>query len=103
MKKESQFQHELIKELEIIFPGCKVMKNDAQYRPGFPDLTVFYKDRYALLECKRNAKEASDEKLRFNQKYYISYFKEQGGLAYFVYPENKEEVIHELSQAFGVA
>lgn len=95
--KESQFQASLIKELKAYFPGCKVLKNDANYIQGFPDLLILWKDKWAALECKRTARSSR----RPNQEYYI---RELGSMSYasFISPENKEEVIHELQDSFGV-
>ena len=50
---ESQFQAKLKKKIEARLPGAIVNKNDANYRQGFPDLIVLYKDQYAILECKK--------------------------------------------------
>jgi hypothetical protein len=47
---ESEFQSELIKELKERFQGCIVVKNDANYIQGFPDLLVLYRNRWAALE-----------------------------------------------------
>lgn len=96
-KKESIFQASLIKELEETFDGCVVLKNDASRNQGIPDLIVLYKDRWAMLECKKD----SSSSHRPNQDYYISKFGEMS-YASFVYPENKEEVINELQHAFRV-
>lgn len=97
MARENRFQSALIKELEEMFDGCIVLKNDSSYYQGIPDLLVLYKDKWAMLECKRS----SSASHRPNQDYYISRF---GDMSYanFIYPENKEEVLHELQQAFGV-
>ena len=94
MKKENKFQSELIKELEIMFPGSIVMKNDPNHIQGIPDLTILYGDRWATLECKKSAKEQS----RPNQDTYVE---EMNKMSYssFIYPENKEEVLNELRQA----
>lgn len=93
--KESKFQSGLIKEIRERFPGSIVMKNDAGYMQGFPDLTVLYGKHWAALECKRSAKESH----RPNQDYYIQMLGEMS-YASFVYPENKEEVLNGLQQAF---
>lgn len=93
--KESKFQSGLIKEIHERFPGSIVMKNDAGYMQGFPDLTVFYGKHWAALECKRSEKESH----RPNQDYYIQMLGEMS-YASFVYPENKEEVLNGLQQAF---
>ena len=94
-RKENRFQSEVIKDLKKIFPECVVLKNDPNYIQGFPDLSVFYEDRWAWLECKRDKKAAH----RPNQDGYI----EQGNrmsFARFIYPENKMEVLDELQKAF---
>ena len=95
MKKESKFQSNLIKELKKIFPGCMVLKNDASYYQGIPDLLVLYHDRWAMLECKRSLTASH----RPNQDYYIE---KLGNMSFasFISPENKEEVLDELQQAF---
>ena len=97
MPKESQFQARLIQKLKNRFPGCIVLKNDANYIQGFPDLTVLYKGhKWALLECKRE----SDAHKQPNQQYYIDRGNEMA-FARFICPENEEEVLHDLQQAFG--
>lgn len=95
MPKENKFQADLIKELKSIFPGCIVLKNDANYKQGIPDLTIFYNNKWAVLECKKDAK----AKYRPNQKYYIDKMNEMS-FARAIYPENKQEVLNELQQAF---
>ena len=92
---ERDFQPKLIKEIKERLPGCLVMKNDPNYIQGFPDLTVFYEDHWALLETKRS-KRASH---RPNQDYYIDRGNEMS-FARFICPENKEEVLNELQQTF---
>lgn len=96
MKKEAQFQANLKKKLYDMFPGCIVMKNDPTYIQGIPDLTVLWKDKWALLECKRE----SEARKRPNQQYYVDKAR-QMSFAAFIYPENEEEVLHDLQQAFG--
>lgn len=93
--RESKFQSELIKDLKRIFRGCVILKNDANYIQGFPDLTILYRDKWAVLECKRSA----NEKFQPNQEYYISELDDMS-FARVIYPENKEEVLDELQRAF---
>lgn len=95
-KLERDFQSNLIKEIKIRFPGCEVLKNDSEYIQGIPDLTVLYKDKWALLECKKNVNASH----RPNQDYYIDRF-DKMSFARFIYPENKEVVLDELQQSFG--
>ena len=93
-KKESTFQANLIKEIENEFPGCYVFKNDPTYRQGFPDITILYKKRWAVLECKKSEK----EKHQPNQDYYVEALNNMS-YSSFIYPENKEEVMDELQRA----
>ena len=92
---ERNFQANLIKEIKELFPGCVVLKNDANYIQGFPDLTVLYEDKWATLECKKEER----AKKRPNQDYYVKKCDEMS-FSRFVQPENKEEVLNELQQAF---
>ena len=91
---ESKFQRDLVKELETMFPNALIYKNDT--RQGFPDLTVLYENHWALLECKREEKAVHQA----NQDYYVERA-DQMSFARFIYPENKQEVLDELQQAFG--
>lgn len=93
--RENQFQAKLIKDLKKIFPGCIVMKNDANYIQGIPDLLILYGNRWACLECKKS----SHSKHQPNQKYYVELMNEMS-FARFISPENKEEIIGELQQTF---
>ena len=95
MRRENEFQPKLIKRLESEFPGCIILKNDPNYIQGIPDLSIFYKNRWAMLECKRSANEPHQP----NQDDYVEQANEMS-FARFVYPENMEEVIDELQQAF---
>lgn len=94
-KRENKFQSELIKEIESMFPGCVILKNDANYIQGIPDLSIFYRDKWATLEVKRSA----DATHRPNQDYYVGLMDEMS-FSRFIYPENKEEVLGELQQSF---
>lgn len=94
---ESKFQADLKKELEMIFPGCIVTKLDSSYIQGIPDLLVLWKDKWAVLECKKDRK----AKKQPNQEYYVGRMNNMS-FSKFIYPENKEEVLNELQQAFSV-
>lgn len=95
--RESVYQHSLIKRLKKLLPGCVVLKTDASYIQGFPDLVIFYGPRWAALECKASSKAAR----RPNQEYYISKLA-QMGFARFISPETERTVLDELLSAFGV-
>lgn len=93
-KLESKFQKELMDEIKQLFPGCIVIKNDSGYIQGFPDWTILYGDRWAVLEAKRE----KNARHQPNQDYYVMKLDDMS-FARFVYPENKEEVLRELQQA----
>lgn len=93
---ESDFQAKLIKELKMRFPGCMVLKNDASYIQGVPDLLVLHNDKWASLEVKKSEK----AKHRPNQDYYVEKMNDMSFSA-FIFPENKEDVLHDLEQALS--
>ena len=95
-KLERDFQSSLITQIKDLFPGCLVVKLDANYIQGIPDLLVLYGKHWAVLECKRGSKSSR----RPNQDYYISRLNEMS-FSRFINPENRKEVLHELQQAFG--
>ena len=90
---ESGFQDKLIKDLKSMFEGCMVFKMDQIQ--GIPDLLVLYKDKWASLECKKNA----SAKRQPNQEYYVGLMNDMS-FSRFISPENKEAVLSELQQAF---
>lgn len=92
---ESIFQAKLIKELKEMFPGCIVMKNDASYIQGIPDLLVLYNKKWASLEVKKSANASRQP----NQKYYVDKMNEMS-FSRFICPENRDEVLDELNLYF---
>lgn len=96
-KLESKFQKELIDEAKSRYPGCVALKNDSSYIQGFPDWTIFYKDRWAILEVKRER----GARKQPNQEYYVDKLNDMGGFSRFVYPENKDEVFEDLDKHFN--
>lgn len=93
---EREFQSNLIKELKKRFKGCFVTKLDSGHIQGIPDLLILYKNKWAILECKKSSKEVHQP----NQDYYVDLF-DSMSFSKFIYPENKEEVLNELQQTFG--
>lgn len=94
---ESVYQSRLIKKLEREFPGCLILKNDTDYLQGFPDLTVLYKDKWAVLEVKAS----QDSPNQPNQEFYISLL-ERMSFGGFIYPENEYAVFIDLRKHLGV-
>ena len=72
------------------------MKNDANYRQGFPDLAVHHNGNTAFLECKRSAHEEHQP----NQDYWVEKLRNDGFYATFIFPENEKEVLSELEGSF---
>lgn len=93
---ENKFKTCLITELEEMFPGCLVLHLDANEIQGIPDILILYKDKWAALEGKRHASSPHQP----NQDYYVDMM-DSMSFASFIYPENKEEVLDELQQAFS--
>lgn len=92
--RETKFQADLKKELMDRFPGSTIMKTDPNQIQGIPDLLVLYKDRWALLECKRNGGAEHQQ----NQDWYVDYYNKQS-FAAIIYPENKDSVLGEMEKA----
>ena len=92
---ENRFKTNLIQDLKNLFPGCIVVHLDPNEIQGIPDLLVLYKDKWAALEGKKTA----NASVRPNQSYYVNKMNDMSYAA-FVYPENKEEVLYEISRVF---
>lgn len=92
---ENKFKTKLINELEEMFPGCMIIHLPSEEIQGIPDLLILYEDRWAALEGKKSWNSPA----RPNQPYYVELMNKMS-FARFIYPENKEEVLYELQQAF---
>ena len=90
---ERDFQRNLIEELKTLYPEALIFKNES--KQGLPDLTILYQDKWALLECK----ESKTAKHQPNQDYYVERANSMS-FSRFIYPENKQEVLNDLQQAF---
>ena len=95
---EKMFQQQVIARIERMLPGCYILKNDSTYMQGVPDLIVLYGPKWAMLEIKRSAKDATLSKLRPNQALHTSRLSSMG-FAEFIYPDNAEEILHALQRA----
>lgn len=95
---ESKFKSELIEELESLFPGCLILHNNAGLRQGIPDMLILWKTHWAILEVKRKEPTRASD-FRPNQEWWIEELNKMSFSA-CIYPENKEEVLRELQQAF---
>lgn len=98
--RENKFQSDLIRELKDMFPECMIMKLDASYIQGIPDLLILYKNKWAVLECKKSyADFRKSLKRNPNQPYYVGLM-DSMSFAAFIYPENKEDVLYDLARLF---
>ena len=94
---EREYQKKLIRKLKEVFPGCIVVKNDAQLKQGIPDLLILYNDKWAALEVKQS----KNAKHRPNQDIFVERM-DKMSFAQFIYPENEEFMFNELRGWFEV-
>lgn len=92
---ESKFKRDVTEELRGLFPGCFITKLDAGDYQGVPDMLILFGSRWAVLEFKRGAR----SKRQPNQELYINRMNKMS-FGSFISPENKEEVLDALKQAF---
>ena len=95
---ESLFQSDLKKDLADIFPGCVIIKNNPNYQQGIPDLIILFRNKWAVLECKRS----EADPYRPNQEYFLEFWNSMS-FASVIHPPNYEEVLHALQAAFRTA
>lgn len=94
--REAQYQNKLIHRINDLFPGCVVIKNDPRHIQGMPDLLILYHDMWAGLEIKISPTAS----VQPNQEYYVGLLNGMS-FASFINPENEEEILGDLQQAFG--
>lgn len=96
MAREAKYQADLVDKLQKMFPGCFIIRNDPSDIQGIPDLLILYGCSWAALEVKASERSPN----RPNQPYYIELL---GSMSYaaFIYPENEEQILHDLQFAFG--
>lgn len=95
--KESMFQAQVKQELKERFPGCIILKNDPSSLQGIPDLSIFYGQRWGMLEIKNDV----DAPHQPNQDYYVNKLNDMS-FAAFINPENKEAVLDEMERSLKV-
>jgi hypothetical protein len=93
---ERVYQARLIRRIQALFPGCIVLKNDSEFMPGIPDLTILHGSRWAMLEVKADVTSPTQP----NQEYYVIGMNNLS-FAAFIYPQNEEDVLNALQQSFG--
>ena len=94
---EIPFERKFCRKLRGLHPDLYVMKNDASLIQGFPDIVVYFHDKYAILEFKRSENASH----RPNQDWYVNHFAKYT-YSSFVYPENADKVFRELCSFFDL-
>lgn len=92
---ERDYQAGLITRIERRFCGAVVRKHEIQQ--GWPDLLILWGPNWAMLETKR--KPPGPDDFEPNQEWWIEEFDNMSFSA-CIYPENEEEVLNALEQAF---
>lgn len=92
---ESEYQSKVCEKIEKLFPGCMLIKLDANYIQGIPDWLLLFGRRWATLEIKRNPKSSHQP----NQDYYVNKMNNMS-FSVFIFPENEKEVLDELQRSF---
>lgn len=92
---EGAYKTKLIKRLRDMFPGCEIIRPDSRFQQGVPDLIILWGVYWATLEFKKSAHAGRQP----NQDHYIRKLDEMSFAAY-IYPENEEEILRALEQAF---
>lgn len=93
---ERDYQAMLIRKLKTLFPNAIILKNDAQYLQGIPDILILENDMWAMLEVKAS----SSASVRPNQRYYVDKLATMSYAA-FISPDNEEEILRDLQHAFS--
>ena len=91
---ENKYQAKLIKKLKERYPESIITKLDSGHTQGIPDLLILNGEHWATLEVKKDAK----AKHRPNQSHFVKRMNDMSFSA-FIYPENEEEVLSELSKS----
>lgn len=89
------YQAKLKKELTKRYPGCTILRNDPNEIQGYPDMTILYGDKYAVLEVKGY----EEAKVQPNQPYYVDKANRES-FGSFIFPENEKEVLDRLDKHF---
>lgn len=95
---EGAYKTKLLKKIREKLPGCVILKNDASYMQGIPDIIILFKNMWAMLEVKTGESATKQP----NQDYFVKMFNRLS-FASFINPDNEEEVLDALQSAFSSA
>ena len=95
-QREIPYRAEFLKRLHELYPHAIVIKTNPNKIQGIPDTVILNGVDWVALEFKRS----EDADHQPNQDYYV---KRMNSMSYaaFIYPENEEEVMHGIQEAFG--
>lgn len=96
--RESAFERRVVSDIKSWNDNVLVLKNNASMIQGIPDRTVYFADKFAMLEFKKS----KDAKHQPNQDWYIDKINSNGGFARFIYPENEEKTLADLKKFLEV-
>jgi len=97
MAGETIFRNKLEDDLMRLYPNAIILRVDPYCIQGFPDRLMLYENTWASFEVKAS----KDSEHQPNQDYYVDLLNDMS-FAKFVYPENKNEVLHELQRALRI-
>lgn len=92
---EAAFKRRFFQRLRDRFPGCEIVRTDSSSQQGMLDHVVLFGPYWAALEFKKSPLARRQP----NQEFYVKRL-DRMGYAAFVYPENEDEVLDALEQAF---
>jgi hypothetical protein len=95
MTLESKFKKRFKEDVVNRFPQVEIFEPNATAKRSSPDMVILGDNCWAALEFKRS----EDADKQPNQDYRVSKLNEIG-YANFVYPENEEEILHDLEKLF---
>lgn len=95
--REAEYARYLKGVYQECFPGCVVIEPDPRKTQGFPDHLILFGGVWAAIEVKLSAQ----SHIQPNQAYYVDLLG-QMSFAAFIWPENEQEVLYGLQQAFGL-
>jgi len=99
MTPEGKFKKKFKKDFLAVRPDVVIFEPDASRRRSDPDMLIIDGDGERQIWAALEFKESEDADHQPNQDYRVEKLSKKG-YASFVYPENAEEVFHELEQLF---
>ncbi len=78
-------------------PGVYYFIKEAKSLRGIPDIIISWHGTFVALEVKRDESEVKKKGAKL-QAYTINEIRKSGGLAFFIYPQNLEDVLTTISK-----